>query len=140
MLRSARVAHRSAFVESSVSLKNVLAFAQLFVAIQTVSTLAERSLGKLGFLGVSLLGGLVSSASTSAAAANMVGHGRMQAGLAGDGVVLASVASALINLPILYRTAKNRALSRRLTTLTVVLCVIGVMVLALEEYYLGSRK
>jgi uncharacterized membrane protein (DUF4010 family) len=127
-------------LESPVSLKRVLVFAGLFVAIQTVSTLAERYLGKLGFLGVSLLGGLVSSASTSAAAANMVGHGRMQPGLAGDGVVLASVASALINLPILYRTAKNRALSRKLTILTVVLCMIGVVVLALQEYYLTFRR
>jgi uncharacterized membrane protein (DUF4010 family) len=127
-------------LESPVSLKRVLVFAGLFVVIQTVSTLAERYLGKLGFLGVSLIGGLVSSASTSAAAANMVGHGRMQAALAGDGVVLASVASALINLPILYRTAKNSNLSRRLTTLTVALCVIGVVVLALQEYYLSFRK
>jgi uncharacterized membrane protein (DUF4010 family) len=127
-------------LESPVSLKRVLVFAALFVLIQTVSTLAERYLGKLGFLGVSVIGGLVSSASTSAAAANMVGHGRMLPGLAGDGVVLASVASALINLPILYRTAKNPALSRRLATLTVVLSTIGVVVLGLQEYYWKFRK
>jgi uncharacterized membrane protein (DUF4010 family) len=120
-------------LESPVSLKRVLNFAALFVLIQIVSTLGERHLGKFGFLGISVIGGLVSSASTSAAAANMVGHGQMNAALAGEGVVLASVASALINLPIIHRNARNPALSRRLGMLTVVLTLIGVAVLALQE-------
>ena len=118
-------------------MKRVLSFAALFLLIQTVSTLGERHFGRFGFLAISVLGGLVSSASTSAAAANMVGHGEMQAGLAGGGVVLASVASALINLPIIYKGSKNRELSRRLTVLTVALSVLGIVVLALQHKYLG---
>ncbi len=94
-------------LESPVSLRRVLSFAALLVAIQIVSTLGERYLGKFGFLAISVLGGLVSSASTSAAAASMVSHAQLHAGLAGEGVVLASVASALVNLPIIHRTAKN---------------------------------
>lgn len=121
-------------LESPVSLKRVLKFAALFLLIQIVSTLGERYLGKFGFLGISLIGGLVSSASTSAAAANMVGHGQMQAVLAGEAVVLASVASALVNLPIIQRNARNPKLSRRLALLTIVLSVIGMAVLALQEY------
>jgi uncharacterized membrane protein (DUF4010 family) len=121
-------------LESPVSLKRVLNFAAIFVVIQIVSTLGERHLGRFGFLGVSVLGGLVSSASTSAAAANMVGHGQMHAALAGQGVVLASLASALVNLPIIKRNAKNPALSRRLTAITVILVVVGIAVLALQEY------
>jgi uncharacterized membrane protein (DUF4010 family) len=126
-------------LESPVSIKRVLSFATLFLLIQVVSTLGERYLGKLGFLGISVLGGLVSSASTSAAAANMVGHGQMQPGLAGAGAVLASVASALVNLPIIYRNAKNPALSRRLTVLTVALCVLGIVVLGLQKFYWPFR-
>jgi uncharacterized membrane protein (DUF4010 family) len=99
--------------------------------IQIVSTLGERYLGKLGFLGISVLGGLVSSASTSAAAANMVGHGRLQPGLGGAGVVVASVASALVNLPIIHRNAKYSSLSRRLAVLTVALSVVGIVALML---------
>src|ERR1700691_1549584 len=113
-------------LESPVSLKRVLSFAGLFLLIQVVSTLGERYLGKLGFLGISVLGGLVSSASTSAAAANMAGHGQLPAALAGEGVVLASVASALVNLPIIQRNAKNPTLSRRLAVLTVALSVVGI--------------
>jgi uncharacterized membrane protein (DUF4010 family) len=127
-------------LESPVSIKRVLNFAALFLVIQIVSTLGERYLGKLGFLGISVLGGLVSSASTSAAAANMVGHGQMRPGLAGAGVVLASVASALVNLPIIYRNAKNPALSRRLTVLTVTLSVLGIAVLALEQFHWPFRN
>ena len=127
-------------LESPVSLKRVLNFAALFLMIQIISTLGERYLGKFGFLGISVIGGLVSSASTSAAAANMVGHGQMQAALAGEGVVLASVSSALINLPIIHRNARNLALSRRLAVLTATLSAIGVAVLALQEYCSIFRK
>lgn len=121
-------------LELPVSIGHVLNFAVLFLLIQVVSTLGERHLGKFGFLGVSILGGLVSSASTTAAAANMVAHGQLPAGLAGTGVVLASLASALINLPIIQRQAKNHALTRRVATLTVELTILGLAVLLLREY------
>lgn len=121
-------------LESPVSVKRVVTFAALFLAIQVVSTLGQRYLGKLGFLAVSVLGGLVSSASTSAAAATLVSHGEMRAGLGGAGVVLASVASALVNLPIIYRNAQNPQLSKRLTVLTLILSGIGVGVLVLQRY------
>jgi uncharacterized membrane protein (DUF4010 family) len=91
-------------------------------------------------LGVSVLGGLVSSASTSAAAANMVGHGQMRPQLAGEGVVLASIASALVNLPIIRRSIKDPALSRRLVALTGVLCVVGIAILVLQDYFPIFRK
>jgi uncharacterized membrane protein (DUF4010 family) len=125
---------------SPVSLKRVLSFAGLFLLIQIVSTVGERYLGKIGFLGISVLGGLVSSASTSAAAANMVGHGQMQAASAGHAVVLASVASALVNLPIIHRNAKNPSVSRRLAICTVVLSMVGVASLVLEQYHWPFRR
>ena len=112
-----------------------IASARLFLLIQIVSTLSDRYLGKIGFLGISVLGGLVSSASTSAAAANMVGLGETPAALAGYGVVLASVASALVNLPIIHRNAKNPSVSRRLAILTIVLSVVGLACLVLEQRY-----
>jgi len=112
-----------------------IASARLFLLIQIVSTLSDRYLGKIGFLGISILGGLVSSASTSAAAANMVGLGETRAALAGYGVVLASVASALVNLPIIHRNAKNPSVSRRLAILTIVLSVVGLACLVLEQRY-----
>jgi uncharacterized membrane protein (DUF4010 family) len=121
-------------LELPVSLRRVLSFAALFLLIQILCTLGQRFLGKIGFLGISVLGGLVSSASTSAAAANMVGHRQIQPRLAAEGVVLASVASALINLPILYRSVENPPLLRRLSRLTVMLATIGIALVVLQEY------
>lgn len=122
-------------LELPVSIGHVLRFALLFLLIQVASTLGVRYLGKFGFLAISILGGLVSSASTSAAAANMVAQGQMAPGLAGTGVVLASLTSALINLPIIQREAKNPALTRRITILTVELTVLGIIVMLLREYH-----
>jgi len=118
---------------SPVSLGRVLTFAALFLAIQIVSTLGERYLGHLGFLGVSVLGGLVSSASTSAAAATVASHGQIRPAVAGAAVVLASVASALVNLPIIYRNAQSRTVSRSVTRWTIALSVIGLAAL-LAQY------
>jgi uncharacterized membrane protein (DUF4010 family) len=122
-------------LELPVSIGHVLNFAMLFLLIQVVSTLGERHLGRFGFLGISILGGLVSSGSTTAAAANMVAHGQLPPVLAGTGVVLASLASALVNLPIIQREAKNPALTRRITVLTLALTILGVAVLLLREYH-----
>ncbi len=82
-------------LESPVSIVRVVVFAALFLTIRSSRTLGQRYFGKFGFLAVSALGGLVSSASTSAAAATLVSHDEMRAGLAGDGVVIASIASAV---------------------------------------------
>jgi uncharacterized membrane protein (DUF4010 family) len=127
-------------LESPVSIRRVAVFAALFVSIQIVSTLGQRFFGKFGFLAISALGGLVSSASTSAAAATLVSHNELRAGLGGDGVVLASVASALINLPIIYRNVKNPSLFRRLAALTFILCGVGVAVLVSQHYVSFLRK
>jgi uncharacterized membrane protein (DUF4010 family) len=91
---------------SPVSLRRVLSFAVLFLALQVLATLGQRFLGNAGFQIVSFLGGLFSSASTAAAAANMAMHGKVTSSQAGIAVVLTSVSSALVNLPIVQRKAK----------------------------------
>jgi len=57
----------------------------------------------------------------------------MQPGLAGAGVVLASVASPLFNLPIICRKVRNPLISRRLAILTIVLSALGIAFLVLEQ-------
>jgi uncharacterized membrane protein (DUF4010 family) len=119
---------------SPVSLGRVLTFAALFLAIQVISTLGERYLGHLGFLGVSVLGGLVSSASTSAAAATVASHGQILPSVAGEAVVLTSVASALVNLPIIYRNTRSSAVSRSVTRWTIALVIVGLAVLLVQHF------
>jgi uncharacterized membrane protein (DUF4010 family) len=123
-------------LESPVSLRRVLSFAILFLAIQIISTLGQRYLGNVGFLGTSVLGGLVSSASTSAASANLVGHEHMRAGIAGTGVVLASIASALVNLPIIRRASSADAY-KQLWVATLIVAAIGLGILLLQYRFVG---
>jgi uncharacterized membrane protein (DUF4010 family) len=68
----------------------------LFLLISTIGTVGARFLGKYGFLIVSLFGGLVSSASTTAAAANLTVHGRLSPQAAAVAAILASVASVMV--------------------------------------------
>jgi len=119
-------------ISSPVSLRRVFTMGAIFVAIQIAATLAERRTGRLGFLIVSFIGGLVSSASTTASAALMSSRGEIDPVLAAAAVVLASVASALSNLPILYQQTRNKPLSRAvaIASFGVVLLGLGVLSLA----------
>lgn len=122
-------------LKSPITLRYVFSFAVLFLVIQIISTLGERYFGSSGFLAISFVGGLASSASTTAAAARMVEHTQVGAGLAGTGAVLASFASATVNLPIIHRQAKNLALTRRMAFCTVALIVIGIGALLTTQQF-----
>jgi len=92
--------------------------------------LGERVLGEAGTIAVSFLGGFVSSASATAAAGSLTAHHGISARTAAICTVLASVASALVNLPILYRSAKQRETIRRLIGASSIMTAVGLVVLA----------
>jgi uncharacterized membrane protein (DUF4010 family) len=119
-----------------VSLGRVLRFGALFLAIQVLSTIAERHLGRYGFLMVSLIGGLVSSASTTASGALLACSGRIAPDIAGIAVVLTSMSSALVNLPLVYRQTRQRALTRRLTVILSAWCYLDWAPLLVRERFL----
>jgi len=121
-------AHQLA-LSSPISLRRVLTMGAVFVCIQVFSALAERHLGHLGFLAVSLIGGLVSSASTSASAALLASDGKIAPSLAGAAVVLASVSSSLVCLPLIYQQTRHKALSRAVTLISVAVVLLGLGVL-----------
>lgn len=118
-----------------VSLGRVLRFGALFLAIQVLSSLAERHLGRYGFLMVSLIGGLVSSASTTASAALLASSGRIAPDIAGIAVVLTSMSSALVNLPLVYRQTRQRVLTRRLAIISFGLVLLGLGALLVRERF-----
>jgi len=60
-------------------------------------------------------GGLVSSAGTTAENVMMAINGNISPALAGSTTVLVFLSSAAVNLPIVRRTAKNKAVLRRLS-------------------------
>jgi len=119
-------------VGSPVSLRKVGSFALLFIALQIVATLGQRSMGNAGFQLASALGGLFSSASTTAAAANMAAHGSVDASQAGTAVLLTSVASTVVNLPIVLRHPQAKPLARELVFSTVLQVAVGIAVAAVQ--------
>ena len=101
--------------------------------------MGARFLGKYGFLIVSVFGGLVGSASTTAAAANLSMHGRLSPPAAAVAAVLTSVASALVNLPVLYRQTRQKEETRTLSVLCFLLVLIGLGVLLVRGSGLGRK-
>jgi uncharacterized membrane protein (DUF4010 family) len=119
-------------IGSPISLKKILTFAFLFLLVQVVATLGQRMLGGAGFQIVGVLGGLVSSASTTAASAALAMHGRVTASQAGMAAVLTSMASALINLPIVQRQIKDKSVVRQLIVSSLLQIAVGIAALVLQ--------
>jgi uncharacterized membrane protein (DUF4010 family) len=116
---------------SPFSLTAAMRFGLLFLALQATGALAQRSLGSLGFYAVSLVGGLVSSASAVASAATLAASGTIPASVAGRGAILASLTSALVSLPLVARLAgAGRVRGQMLSSLSgvVLFGVLGVLV------------
>jgi hypothetical protein len=59
--------------------------------------------------------------------------------MAGLATVLASIASALSNLPVLYRVTKNAHMARRLAIKTGIVALVGAAVLA-AQYWLNLGR
>jgi uncharacterized membrane protein (DUF4010 family) len=118
---------------SPISLTKVLRFGMLFIAIQIAGTLLTRRFGSYGMLATEVFGGLISSASTTAAAATMAMHGKISAALAGSTTVLASLPSAAVNLPIVWRAAKNKAVVKRLSVEVFTVVAMGIVAVGIDR-------
>lgn len=114
---------------SPLSLVRIIKFAILFVILAAVGTLAQRYFGGLGFLAFSLFGGLVSSASTTATAAELASTHQLSANLAATGTVIASISSALVTIPLVYQQIKHKGLMLRLILLSLLIVAAGAAVI-----------
>ncbi|HAX25144.1 MAG TPA: magnesium transporter accessory protein, partial [Chloroflexi bacterium] len=112
--------------DSPFSLRSVLQFGLLFLVLQVAGTLAERALGSAGFYVVSVVGGLVSSASSVASAARLQNAGAISASVAGTGVVLTTLTSLIVNQLLFSRLSGDRGLTRRLVWVTGSIVLIGI--------------
>jgi uncharacterized membrane protein (DUF4010 family) len=112
---------------SPFALTATLKFGLIFLTLQVLGTLATRTLGQVGFYAVSVAGGLVSSASAVASAAALASAGTLPPQAAGLGAVLASLASALVNLPVVARVGHDKTLTRRIAWVSFGICVLGIL-------------
>lgn len=117
-------------LSSPVSLRRVLKFGIVFVLLQASGSLAQRYLGSFGVLAISLLGGLVSSASATAAAARLAAHGDITPVIAGVATILTSISSAFVNLPLVYQVTKDKDLTRKLFLATLASILVGLLLMA----------
>ena len=125
-------------LRSPISLLKVLRLAILFLVVQVVATLGERHFGSLGFEVASLLGGFVSSASSTAAAANLAMHHMVTPEQAGIATVLTSMASASMNLPMVVRQRGTRPAMRELVISSALQIAAGIVALVVELYWRHS--
>lgn len=125
-------------LDSPVSLMRVLKFGAIFLAIAAASTLAQRKFQDPGFLAVAVVGGLISSASTTASAASLAAAGTISAQTAGMAAVLASISSALVHMPIVYQQTRQPALTRRLGAMYFFIIALAGAILVLQ-WWIGPR-
>ena len=125
-------------MRSPISLRHALTFGVVFVAITLAGQLAYRWLGQPGFLLVSIVGGAVSSASTSAAAGILAANGALAPQLAGYGVVLASMSSLVFHVPTAKMAGLDRKDTRQLAVLSAIILAVGLAGLAAQTL-LGGK-
>jgi uncharacterized membrane protein (DUF4010 family) len=113
-------------VRSPFSLQSALKFGLIFLALQIVGTLAQDALGQAGFYAVSIAGGFVSSASAVASAAMLAAQGTTTPQVAGAASVLASLASAAMNVVLVARIARDRVLDGRLRRALGIVVACGI--------------
>ncbi len=114
------------------SLRHSLLFGVFYLLIRAAVALADRFLGPGGLMAATLLGGLVSSASTAAAVATLAAQGGISVEAAGRGVVLASMASLLFHIPMARLGGLRGPGLRRLAQASALTFLLGLLGLALE--------
>lgn len=124
---------------SPISLTKVLWFGIVFISIEIGGTLLTRYFGSGGMLATGIFGGLVSSASTTAAATTMAMHGKITAALAGSTTVLTSLASAGVNLPIVWRTTRDKAATKALTIKMATVIGTGIVAVTIDRIFQFSE-
>jgi uncharacterized membrane protein (DUF4010 family) len=126
-------------LSSPVSLRRVLSYGMLFVAIEILGTLAHRAFGNAGFMAATALSALASSASATAAAANLAASGKIMPELAGTAAVIASMASAVTNVPLVTKRVATRDGAIRFASSTLIQVAAGIAVLAVQHFVISRR-
>lgn len=113
-------------LETPFALGQALKYGALFLGLHIVGGLTQREFGDLGFYFVSVIGGLLSSASAVAAAASLEAQGAVTPMAAGVGALLASFTSLAFSLSFVLRT-RNPLLIRRLGIAMICIAAAGLI-------------
>jgi uncharacterized membrane protein (DUF4010 family) len=127
-------------LDSPFSLSAALKFGAVFLALNVVGALAECFYGSASFYFVSLAGGLLSSGSSIASAATLIHHGELPPSTGVNGVVISSITSVVINIPLLRRIPAPASLRNRLTWGLLLIVVLGLAGVGVNTMYLRWHR
>jgi len=115
------------------SLPQALKYGAIFLLLHALGALTQRQFGDAGFYFVSIVGGLLSSASSVAAAASLAAQGGLPPGTAGVGAVLASFTSIVFSLSFVLRS-RSGALIRQLALSMLLIAAAGLVGLLAGQF------
>jgi uncharacterized membrane protein (DUF4010 family) len=108
-------------------------FGLIFLALNVVGGLAQRNFGPASFYFVSIAGGLLSSASSIASAATLITHHEISGTTGVNGIILSSLTSILINVPLIRSMTKETAFKRRVCLGLALVAIVGLLGVGLNE-------
>lgn len=125
-------------LESPFSLRSAFTFGVFFAVITAIGGIAQQVAGNLGFYAVSFAGGIVSSSSTAATAAHLVSQGLIPPVVAGSAIVLSSISSSLVILPVVWRSSRSVELVRSVAWAIVWIVAASAIGVAINPYFLDK--
>lgn len=121
-------------LDSPFSLSAALKFGLVFLLLNVVGALAQRRFGSGSFYFVSLAGGLLSSGSSIASAATLISHGDVPPLIGVNGVVISSLTSVLINIPLLQRIPEVGGYRRKTTLALLAVALAGLAGIGVNHF------
>lgn len=123
-------------LESPFRLSAAIKFALVFLMLNIVGALVQRNFGSGSFYFVSILGGFLSSASSIASAATLMKHGELPLSTGVNGVILSSLTSILINIPLIRGMSKDKVFKKSAFLSLIAIAVLGVAGMAINEVFI----
>ena len=114
------------------SLTQALKYGLIFMVLHVLGALTQQQFGNAGFYVVSVVGGLLSSASAVAAAAALAAQGTVAPSTAGIGAVLASFTSIAFSFSFVLRS-RSRSLIRQVGVAVLAVALAGGIGLMLSH-------
>jgi uncharacterized membrane protein (DUF4010 family) len=127
-------------LDSPFSLYAALKFGAVFLLLNVVGALAQRHFGSGSFFFVSVAGGLLSSGSSIASAATLIHHGEVPVLTGVIGVVLSSLTSVLVNIPLLQRVPAEGGYRRKVILALCAIAIAGAIGIAIDLAWLHLRS
>lgn len=124
-------------LSSPFSITSAIKYGLVFLAIQVAGILGQRLLGHAGFYFISIVGGVVSSASAVASAALLAAHGTITPSVAAIGAVLTTAVSVLVNVLFAVRVSRDTDLKKHVTLTMTSLAALGILGVIVQDAFVS---